>query len=43
MVKIVFVSDIVVLYQSFVDENFWIMLVDMPLHMVTPHFIHVWG
>jgi hypothetical protein len=40
MAKDVLLSDnIVVLCQSSrTDENFWIMLVDKPLHMVTQHF-----
>ncbi len=28
---------------NFVDEGFWIMLVDTPIHMVKEHFIDGWG
>ncbi len=28
---------------NFVDEGFWIMLVDTPVHMVKEHFIDGWG
>jgi hypothetical protein len=44
MAEEVLVGDnIVVLCQSFVDESFWIMLVNKPLSMVTQHFKDVWG
>jgi hypothetical protein len=44
MVEYVLVGDnIDVLCQSFANENFWIKLVDKPLHLVTQHFIDVWG
>lgn len=45
MAKDVLLSDnIVVLCQSSrTDENFWIMLVDKPLHMVTQHLTDAWG
>jgi hypothetical protein len=36
-------DNIVVLCRSFVDESFWIMLVNKPLHMVIQHFKDVWG
>jgi hypothetical protein len=39
MAEDVLVGDnIAVLCQSFVDESFWIMLVNKPLYMVTQHF-----
>ncbi len=44
MVEDVLIGDnITILCQSYVDESFWIMLVDKPLHLVTQHFIDAWG
>jgi hypothetical protein len=39
MAKDVLVGDNTFVFcQSFVDESFWSMLVDKPLHMMTQHF-----
>jgi hypothetical protein len=36
-------DNIVVLCQISTYEFFWIMPIDIPIHMVKEHFIDVWG
>ncbi len=36
-------DNIAVLCQISTYEIFWIMLIDIPIHMVKEHFIDVWG
>jgi hypothetical protein len=39
--EVVMGDNIVVM--SFVDEIFWIMLLNTPVHMVKEHFMDEWG